>query len=102
MLDEVTTEIPHAMKLFQDTLFQPKIKDKVFDCGIDDLSDEEDVSNQLDPSEAHGDHSKRGVPDDDMGEWLSLAINTGEPPKALVDCSFESKPTKNKLFSSFL
>ncbi|KAL6956481.1 hypothetical protein U1Q18_043897 [Sarracenia purpurea var. burkii] len=48
------------------------------------------------------DHSKRGVPDDDMGEWLSLAINTGELPKALVDCSFESKPTKNKLFSSFL
>ncbi|KAL6993805.1 hypothetical protein U1Q18_011919 [Sarracenia purpurea var. burkii] len=46
-----------------------------------------------------GDHSERDVPDDDMSEWLSLAINTGEPPRALLDSGFESKPAKNKLFS---
>ncbi|KAL6971119.1 hypothetical protein U1Q18_052778 [Sarracenia purpurea var. burkii] len=57
MLDEVRTEThtPPATKSFRDTLLQPKIKDKVFDCDIDDLSDEEDVSNQVDPSKAHGD-----------------------------------------------
>ncbi|KAF7136122.1 hypothetical protein RHSIM_Rhsim08G0097300 [Rhododendron simsii] len=50
-------------------------------------------------SETHVDHDHETDPQlDNLGDWLSLSLNSGDPSSSLEGCS-NSKPVKNKLFS---
>lgn len=57
------------------------------------------VNHQSDHQEPHDhDHDQTDVPTDNLSDWLSLSINSGDPSSSIEGCT-GSKPAKNKLFS---